>query len=143
MDRLNHLLVDIVQKEDVDADALAFIQTFTARYVSQGRPPSGYFIVCCVIETEWTVLAQALAPEPFSNHGNTVEAAAANRAWLALMRNAAVQMDGADQPSKDILEETVRYAMQCFSDLLVQIEEMDCEPSLDTYAWETMSESLV
>jgi phosphatidylinositol 4-kinase len=33
--------------------------------------------------------------------------------------------------------------MQCFTDLVVQVEEMESEPSVDTYTWETMSESLV
>ena len=33
--------------------------------------------------------------------------------------------------------------MDCFTDLLVQIEKMDTVPSQDSYASETMSESLV
>ncbi|RDB21005.1 Phosphatidylinositol 4-kinase stt4 [Hypsizygus marmoreus] len=141
-DRLNHLLVDILQKEDADADTLRFVQTFVTRYVTQGRPLSGYFIVCCVLETQWTVLAQVLAPPPVTSSGIGCEAAAANRAWLSLMRQAAVPPNINDEKIDKTLRQTVNYAMECFTDLLVQIEEMESEPSLDTYAWETMSESL-
>lgn len=143
VDRLNHLLIDILQKEDEDGEILRFVQTFVSRYVTQGRPLSGYFIVCCVIETQWTVLAQVLAPPPKSGSGTVTEAAAANKAWLSLMRQAPAPIEIEDQKIRDAMSQTIKYAMQCFTDLLVQIEEMDSEPSLDTYAWETMSESLV
>ncbi|KAF5380919.1 hypothetical protein D9615_004166 [Tricholomella constricta] len=142
VDRLNHLLVDILQKEDANGDTLRFVQTFVSRYVTQGRPLSGYFIVCCFIETQWTVLAQALAPPQVTTSGIVTEAAAANKAWLSLMRKAVVPCEIKDEKIVDTLKMTVKYAMQCFTDLLVQIEEMDTEPSIDTYAWETMSESL-
>jgi phosphatidylinositol 4-kinase len=142
IDRLNHLLVDILQKEHADAETLAYVQTFVARYVSQGRPLSGYFMVCCVLETEWTVLAQVLAP-PTRSQYPVVEAAAANKAWLSLTRNSALELDISNEDTKIVLNETIRYAMQCFTDLLIQIEEMDSAPSVDTYAWETVSESLV
>jgi len=141
IDRLNHLLLDIAQKEDADPDTFRHVQTFVARYAAQGRPLSGYFMVCCVLETEWTVLAQVLAP-PVSTRGPVVEAAAANKAWLSLTRNAALELDIKDQ-TKDILKETIKYSMQCFTDLLLQIKEMESAPALDTYAWETVSESLV
>jgi phosphatidylinositol 4-kinase len=52
-------------------------------------------------------------------------------------------MGGLSEVTEHTLRETVTYAMQCFTDLLTQLEEMDSEPSVDTYAWETMSESLV
>lgn len=143
VDRLNHLLVDILQKESADADTLRFVQTFVSRYVSHGRPLSGYFVVCCVIETNWTVLAQALAPPETSNHGPVNEAAAANKAWNSLMRHPALELEMKDPKIKNALKVTVEYSMKCFGDLFVQIQEMDSEPSLDTYAWETMSESLV
>lgn len=142
IDRLNHLLVDILQKENADAETLAYVQTFVARYVSQGRPLSGYFMVCCVLETEWTVLAQVLAP-PTRSRYPVVEAAAANKAWLSLTRNSALELDISNEETKIVLKETIKYAMQCFTDLLLQIEEMDSAPSVDTYAWETVSESLV
>jgi phosphatidylinositol 4-kinase A len=143
VDRLNRLLLEILQNEDADELTLPFIQTFVSRYVSQGRPLSGYFVVCCVIETEWTVLAQVLASTPCANSNTKAEAAAANKAWLSLMRHAARELDITDDTIKRTLKRTIEYALQCFTDLLVQIKEMDVEPSLDTYAWETMSESLV
>jgi len=143
VDRLNRLLVDIIQDEDGDEHTLHFIQTFVSRYVTQGRPLSGYFIVCCVIETEWTALAQALVPLPPTPSSAVSEAAAANKAWISLMRHAAHELDIGDEKIENTLKNTIRYSMQCFTDLLVQIEEMDAAPSLDTYAWETMSESLV
>lgn len=143
LERLNRLLVEIHQEEDVSPDVIQFIQTFLARYISRGRPLSGYFLVCCVIETQWTVLAQVLAPGQIADYGNVVEAAAANKAWLSLMRKAALDLDVADEKIRETLKTTMRYAMQCFTDLLVQIEDMDTEPTIDTYAWETMSECLV
>ncbi|KAL0581133.1 Phosphatidylinositol 4-kinase stt4 [Marasmius crinis-equi] len=142
MERLNRLLVDIIQSEDEDVETLQFAQTFMARYVSCGRPLSGYFIVCCVIETHWTILAQVLAPPPPTATGGNSEAAAANKAWNTLMRKAAVEIAAPRKGIVQRLEETIKYTMQCFNDLLVQIEEMETEPSIDTYAWETMSESL-
>lgn len=142
IDRLNHLAIDILQKENADANTFRHVQTIVSRYVAQGRPLSGYFVVCCVLETDWTVLAQALAP-PMSTRSPVVEAAAANKAWLSLTRNAARELEIEDQDIKDLLKLTIKYAMQCFMDLLTQIEEMEVEPAVDTYAWETMSESLV
>lgn len=143
VDHLNHLITDLVESDDSDEGTLQFVQTFLARYISRGRPLSGYFIVCCVIETLWTVLAQVLAPPPADIVPGVSEAAAANKAWNSLMRQAAMELDIADQKTVSALNNVTNYAMQCFTDLLVQIEEMDQEPSLDTYAWETMSESLV
>lgn len=143
VDRLNHLLDDIFQKEDVDATTQRFVQTFVKRYVTQERPLSGYFMVCCVIETQWTVLAQVLAPPANTSLEGITEAAAANKAWLSLMRQAPAPLNINNLKIKHTLKETIKYTMQCFTDLLVQIEEMETEPSLDTYAWETMSESLV
>ncbi|KAJ6490589.1 hypothetical protein C8R47DRAFT_1122870 [Mycena vitilis] len=142
VDRLNHLLVDILQKESANIDTLHFVQTFVSRYVSHGRPLSGYFIVCCIIETNWTVLAQVLAPPETSINGPVNEAAAANKAWVSLMRHEASEVQIADEKIQHALKVTVQYSMKCFGDLFVQIQEMDSEPSLDTYAWETMSESL-
>ncbi|TFK42384.1 hypothetical protein BDQ12DRAFT_676115 [Crucibulum laeve] len=141
IDRLNRLLVDILQAGQADAETLRFVQTFISRYIAQGRPLSGYFMVCCVLEMEWTVLAQVLAPPTF-NRGPIAEAAAANKAWLSLTRNLVPELDISNEATASALKTTIIYAMGCFTDLLVQIEEMECEPSMDTYAWETMSESL-
>lgn len=117
-----------------------------ARYVTRGRPLSGYFTVCCVIEALWTTLAQALLPSHThhsSQHPVFLEAAAANKAWGSLLNHAIEAITTSDAACNDVVVQTMENAMQCFTNLLVQIEEMDSEPSEDTYAWETMSESLV
>lgn len=142
VERLNRLLVDILQKEDADSMVLRFIQTFVSRYISEGRPLSGYFIVCCVIETEWTILAQVLIP-PDATAVTNVEAAAANKAWLALTRDDIIDINAFNDDVRASLKSLTAYAMQCFTDLFIQIQELESEPSIDTYAWETMSESLV
>jgi hypothetical protein len=59
------------------------------------------------------------------------------------MRHAALELEIKDKKIQNALKVAVEYGMKCFGDLFVQIQEMDSEPSLDTYAWETMSESLV
>ncbi|TCD70919.1 phosphatidylinositol-4- kinase [Steccherinum ochraceum] len=146
VDRLNRLLVDALRVvDDADVEKLHFIQTLLARYVTRGRPLSGYFIVCCVIEALWTTLAQALLPSltpQTSNHPAFVEAAAANKAWQSLLNHPIEEITvPAEVFNKPVLQ-TMQNAMECFTNLLVQIEEMDAEPSEDTYAWETMSESL-
>ncbi|KAG7092795.1 hypothetical protein E1B28_009114 [Marasmius oreades] len=145
VDRLNTLLVDIIQSEDEDgedAETLQFAQTFMTRYISCGRPLSGYFIVCCIIETSWTILAQVLAPPATAFTDRNSEAAAANKAWNSLMRKAAVEIESPRENVVEALKKAINYSMQCFNDLLMQVEEMDTEPSIDTYTWETMSESL-
>jgi phosphatidylinositol 4-kinase len=141
LDRLNSLLMDIVQHYTQEEETINSIQPFLSRYISRGRPLSGYFFVCCVIEMRWTVLAQVLTPIDSSR--SIVEAAAANKAWLSLMRNAPCEFGDPDKEVEDTLKDMISYSMQCFTDLLLQLEEMDVEPSIDTYAWETMSESLV
>lgn len=91
------------------------------------------------------------------------EAEAANEAWGNLIRqpvepifrSSNSEMDGDDIPpprtieeeldldtTKQALNSTLSSAMQAFEDLLIQIEEMDVEPSMETYAYETMAESL-
>lgn len=142
---LNHLLIDVLRTEEEDPEGVLFIRTFLSRYISRGRPLSGYFIVCCVIEAQWTVLAQALAPESHDDKdvSDFVEAAAANKAWKALLH---VPVEGLSKSSdgyKQALQMTLDSAMKCFTNLLAQIEDMEAEPSEDSYAWETMSESLV
>ncbi|KAG7448129.1 uncharacterized protein BT62DRAFT_930208 [Guyanagaster necrorhizus] len=142
IDRLNRLIGDIVNEDVPDVDTRHFIETFLARYLSRGRPLSGYFIVCCVLETSWTVLAQAQAPPQTGPIGNSTEAVAANKAWNSLMKRTAIELDITEEATIATLKSTIQYAMQCFNDLLVQIEDMDTDPPPDTYAWETMSESL-
>jgi phosphatidylinositol 4-kinase len=80
---------------------------------------------------------------PVTSRAYGTEAAAANKAWSALSRNPALGLNIDDEDIKQTIRGAITYAMQCFSDLLCQIEEMDTDPNLDTYAWETMSESLV
>jgi phosphatidylinositol 4-kinase A len=157
VERLNRLLVDILKAEDADADTLRFIQTLLSRYVGHGRPLTGYFLVCCSIEAQWTVLAQSICvfDDGDVDGGDQgtfkqrmpekeyAEAAAANRAWLALMQGAVETQDDMPTQILEALKLAIAHSMQCFTDFLVQIEDMDQEPSEDSYAWETMSESLV
>lgn len=143
VDRLNSVLVEIAHQQDPDVESHIFVQTFLARYVSRGRPLSGYFIVCCILETNWTILAQVLtAPHDIDYH-RISEASAANNSWNALMLKEALEIDIEDEKIVKGLRTTILYAMQCFTDLLFQVEDMDSEPPVDTYVWETMSESLV
>ncbi|PCH37888.1 atypical/PIKK/PI4K protein kinase [Wolfiporia cocos MD-104 SS10] len=145
VDRLNRLLVDITPADDSNVDQIYYIQTLFTRYVSRGRPLSGYFIVCCVTETQWTVLAQALSSPGVSLAASCttqVEAAAANKAWQTLLREAISSSPVSDECYRQSLKSTLGHAMRSFSDLLAQIEELDAEPSDDSYAWETMSETL-
>lgn len=137
------MLVEIAHQEDPDVDSHLFVQTFLARYVSRGRPLSGYFIVCCILETNWTILAQVLTAPHDIDYRKTSEASAANNSWNALMLNEALEIDIQDEKIVTGLRTTISYAMQCFTDLLFQVEDMDSEPPVDTYVWETMSESLV
>jgi len=96
------------------------------------------------MEMQWTVLAQALASSPLTHKGQVREAAAANKAWVNLMKYAAKDLGlENDEETNEALKGVIRDALQCFSDLLEQIEGMETEPPVDTYAWETMSESLV
>ncbi|KAG2132611.1 hypothetical protein BD769DRAFT_1666055 [Suillus cothurnatus] len=135
LERINHLLLD--------ATSIAYCHTFISRYMAFGRPLSGYFTICCVMEMEWTVLAQALASAPLVHEGQVREAAAANKAWANLMKCPAKDLGLEDgDETKNALRNVIKEALQCFSELLEQIEGMEVEPSVDTYAWETMSESL-
>ncbi|KAG8217643.1 hypothetical protein J3R82DRAFT_5796 [Butyriboletus roseoflavus] len=148
LEYINRLLFDIHQEAEANPDSsetFLFSHAFIARYINFGRPLSGYFIVCCVMELQWTVLAQALVAvsvEGVQYRGPLKEAGAANKAWLSLMKRAAKKLPMEDGTTKDTLSSTIRGSLQCFKDLLVQIQDMDIEPPIDTYAWETMSESL-
>lgn len=145
VENLNRLLVDVLRASAEDPEEVTYIQTFLSRYISRGRPLSGYFTVCCVIEAQWTILAQALIPTPsqYSLLSDDVEAAAANKAWRTLLHEAVPSSLERTASFKVTLQTTLSNSMQSFSSLLLQIEEMDAEPSEDSYAWETMSENLV
>ncbi|KAI0256980.1 atypical/PIKK/PI4K protein kinase [Lactifluus subvellereus] len=145
IERLNRSLFNVVQVEDGDLDVKNYIQALLSRYVLSGRPLNGYFLVCCVVEAQWTMLAQALYPldaPVYPRSGEEAEAAAANKAWSTLTRDITSETGASDPGLKSALKRSLELSMQTFTDLLVQLEEMDSEPSLDTYAWETMSESL-
>ncbi|CAL1705565.1 unnamed protein product [Somion occarium] len=142
VEHFNRLLIDILKAEGEDLDRIHFVQTHLSRYISRGRPLSGYFIVCCVLEAQWTTLAQALTPSHVRDgYPEFAEAAAANRAWQSLLRQP-VEETSDDEDYRAVVGKTMENTMQTFTSLLIQIEEMDAEPSEDSYAWETMSESL-
>lgn len=147
IERLNRLLVDVLQHESEDPEKLRFIQTLLSRYVSHGRPLTGYFIVCCVTEALWTVLSQAIIPptlEKTAFRQEIQEAEAANKAWASILHGPVTSRSSPlDATIRNALRSTTEYATGSFTELLIQIEEMDQEPAVDTYAWETMSESLV
>lgn len=145
VERLNRLPVDALSSIGEDLEQIEFMQTLISRYVSHGRPLSGYFIVCCVIEAQWTILAQALgreysAEDLISTHE---EAEAANLAWQKLLRYGIPGLGFSDDGQREALRATMKSALQTFTTLLVQIQEMDVDPAEDSYCWETMSESLV
>ena len=118
-------------------------QAILSRYISANRPLTGYFVLCCIMEIEWTVLAQSLQTTQECTDQIEEEAAAANAAWSALSSK---KVTSPPQVKKDIgegLRQSINVAMQCFTDLLAQMESLETEPSSDTYAWETMAESIV
>jgi len=144
IETLNRLVTDIVQLEETDPEAIQSVTALLARYVSRGRPLSGYFLICCVIEVQWTVLTQALIPLDLdAEEVQFSEPAAANHAWAILLRSPVATVAKTDRNFTAALETSKELSMECFTDLLVQIEEMDAVPSQDSYAFETMSESLV
>ena len=144
IEALNRLVIDVVQLEETDPEAVQFITTLLARYVSRGRPLSGYFLICCVVEVQWTVLTQALIPLDLDvQEVQFSEAAAANHAWASLLRSPLATVAKTDKDFASALTASKELSMECFTDLLVQIEEMETTPSQDSYASETMSESLV
>lgn len=148
VDRLNGLLADylhLVEHGGGVNDPPGFVQSVLSRYFSNGRPLSGYFSICSVIEIQATVLAQVLCPPQQKRdvESKLSEAAAANNAWISLSQSPADLLESLPERTEMALRMTIQSSMECFTDLLVQLEEMDGEPSLDTYAWETMAESLV
>ncbi|KAG8878350.1 phosphatidylinositol-4- kinase [Tulasnella sp. 331] len=131
----------------------AFVLALVLRYVEAERPLSGYFLVCSLTEIQWVLLGQVLAPTAVGAGSSSIkqsikdteeyeEAAAANDAWSSLVRDTAVHLDLEAKGAEAALQTTLASAMKCFEDLLIQIEEMDVEPSMETYAYETMAESL-
>jgi phosphatidylinositol 4-kinase len=71
------------------------------------------------------------------------EAAAANKAWAGLLESEMPEKETDSADFVQALQTTREISTECFTNLLLQIEELDYPPSQDSYAWETMSESLV
>ncbi|KAF8579311.1 atypical/PIKK/PI4K protein kinase [Ramaria rubella] len=143
VERLNNLLIESARLTEDDPQEELFVRTLLSRYVSSGRPLTGYFVVCCVIEIQETILAQTLSPPQNVVNPNSLEdAAAANAVWTALIGRPALALGIDDEAIRNNLRNTIVSALRCYADLLLQIEELDGDPSIDTYAWETMSESL-
>jgi len=140
------LLDEYLQTSEEMPELASFVQGLLTRYVDANRPLSGYFLICSLMEIQWVVLGQVLAP-PSSAEAREAqgeaEAAAANHAWSALAKSRAKVHDVSDKALNGALVSTMNSAIKCFEDLLAQLREMEDEPSLDTYAWETISESLV
>ena len=147
IERLNRLPIEALSGTGEDVEKVAFVQTLVSRYISRGRPLTGYFIVCCVVEAKWTILAQAMS-RTYSTKDIDVppapqEAAAANIAWQKLLKFHEAGNGFSEECQKTLLRTTMRNVMHIFSTLLIQIQEMDSDPADDSYAWETMSETLV
>jgi phosphatidylinositol 4-kinase len=146
-EHFNNLVVEALGTSEEDHEQHHFIKMFMARYLGMGRPLTGYFMICCVVEIQWTVLSQSLVSRTSATEASQYDsdlAVAANMAWLQLTQDSLP--DSYETPALSecqSLEDTIRGALQLFSELLSQVEEMDMESSVDTYAWETMAESLV
>lgn len=155
VDRLNGLLTDYVASSDDFIRRTLFIRTVISRYAGANRPLSGYFAVCGVMEIQWTILAQVLAPPlkqlPVAStstgifqSAHSVEAQASNTAWTSLMSKpcSGRDADSLDERVLSTIRKCLDDASQCFTDLLEQIEDYgEVEPEM--YAYETLSESLV
>lgn len=138
------------------ANTASFIRTIMHRYASLNRPLSGYFVVCEVMEIQWTVLGQIVFPplcpdSPASSssgahrHSRSTEAEAANMVWQALMSSPFAKetvIGRFDSNTLGATRKALDAASKCFLDLLEQVQEFaDIDPEL--YAFETLSESLV
>ncbi|KAG8969691.1 phosphatidylinositol-4- kinase [Tulasnella sp. 419] len=153
VDRLNSILSDYLASPDSQSpESLLYVQTLLTRYVEEGRPLSGYFLVCSLMEIQGVILGQVIKPpsrekvfiprRPGHEITEEEEAAAASHAWEALISEPAGSLDIKGGDTEGELKGSIVSAMKCFEDLLAQIEEMDDEPSSETYAYETMAESL-
>jgi len=118
------------------------------RYLHSGRPLSGYFMICCVVEIQWVVLSQTFSKTSSSNNKHIRPdslrgiAEAANTAWDDLTRGLLKYEGVIDDSSKFCLTRTLRGSLQLFSDLISHLDNMEDETSLETYAWETLAETL-
>jgi phosphatidylinositol 4-kinase len=135
-----------VSSEDLaDESSEHFIKMFLGKYLSMSRPLTGYFMICCVVEIQWTILAQAIIPIQADDSSRKIldEAQASNAAWLALSKQPISNTIDRTGEEKASLTDTINGSLQLFYELLSQVQEMDPDSTVDTYAWETMAESLV
>jgi hypothetical protein len=106
-------------------------------------------MICCVVEIQWVVLSQTFSKTmPSSDKNIQLDAArgsaeAANTAWGDLTRGLLKYEGVLDDSSKDCLESTLRGSMVLFTELVSHLNGMGADTSLETYAWETMAETLV
>ncbi|KAF8334229.1 uncharacterized protein EI90DRAFT_3051526 [Cantharellus anzutake] len=156
VDRLNSLLTTFLEnegfQEETSKDSL-YARTLLSRYISNGRPLSGYFAVRSVMEIQCTALAQILlspAPQSPASSSSTGKSGgtrfypsqASITSWASLAGNAIDKIPGElEGEFKSAVVSSINSAMQCCADLLEQIEEIgDVNP--EAYAYETLSESL-
>lgn len=149
-DHFNTLVITSleVDEDDPDSSSSTYLQLFMGRYLAAGRPLTGYFMICCVVEIQWVVLSQTFTkvttPCDIGIRLDSVRgvAEAANTAWADLTQGLLKYEGVLDDNSKRCLEQTLRGSMTLFTELVSHVDGMGSD-SLETYAWETMAETLV
>lgn len=48
----NRLVTDIIQLEETDSEAIQFVTSLLAHYVSRGCPSSRYFLIYCIVKIQ-------------------------------------------------------------------------------------------
>lgn len=148
-DHFNNLVISSLESDEPDSPYNTYLQMFMARYSSSGRPLSGYFMICCVVEIQWVILSQTFSKIlPSNNIGIRLDsvrgiADAANTAWADLTQGLLKYNGVIEESSRDCLEKTLRGSMLLFTELVSHLDGMGDETSFETYAWETMAETLV
>ena len=130
-----------------------YARALLSRYISNGRPLSGHFAICSVMEIQCTVLAQILSPPALqspassssgpSNRTGFYPAQASTTSWISLTSNSVNNTSlGTEEAFRSAIMTSLTSSMQCCTDLLEQIEDIgDINPEI--YAYETLSKSLV
>lgn len=143
--RLNRLPADLASDQTLSPECLKYISTFAERYDSKARRLSGYFLMCCIMEVQWTTLAQALMPSSIKiapSSTKAIEGAAADNAWTALSdKKCEVNVTATEARLREIIKATIDKSMKSFTELTLQFDED--QTTIETYALETMAESLV
>jgi phosphatidylinositol 4-kinase A len=148
-DHFNNLAISFLETDDTDSPSTIYLQMFISRYLNVGRPLTGYFMICCVVEIQWVVLSQTFSKTiPSSDESIQLDAGrgtaeAANTAWGDLTRGLLKYEGVLDDSSKECLESTLCGSMLLFTELVSHLNGMGADTSLETYAWETMAETLV